>query len=159
MALDTTCGWTGMRIDKWLHAAEFFKSRGLAQSAVESGRVKVNGERCKATRELQPGDRLLITLGEYEWDVFVTALAAEQGPGLTGRELYEEDEDSLARRAQAMEAKKLTARPDGGRQRHDGQGGHGGGHGGGHRGGGGHGGQRPQGRGGRNKQRFRRRGN
>lgn len=99
-----------MRIDQWLCNARFFKSRGLAQTAVDSGRVKVNGERSKSSATLAVGDRLNIQIGEYSWDVTVLSVT-EYAHGFVPEphELYEEDEDGLARRAQAMEAKKLQA--------------------------------------------------
>jgi len=99
-----------MRIDQWLCNARFFKSRGLAQTAVDSGRVKVNGERSKSAAVLAVGDQLNIQMGEYSWDVKVLSVT-EYAHGFVPEphELYEEDEDSLARRAQSMEAKKLQA--------------------------------------------------
>jgi ribosome-associated heat shock protein Hsp15 len=99
-----------MRIDQWLCNARFFKSRGLAQTAVDSGRVKVNGERSKSAATLAVGDRLSIQIGEYSWEVTVLSVT-EYAHGFVPEphELYEEDEDHLARRAQAMEAKKLQA--------------------------------------------------
>jgi len=99
-----------MRIDQWLCNARFFKARGLAQTAVDSGRVKVNGERSKSSAMLAVGDQLNIQIGEYSWDVKVLSVT-EYAHGFIPEphELYEEDEDSLARRAQSMEAKKLQA--------------------------------------------------
>jgi len=102
----------GMRLDKWLWAARFYKSRGLAQSAIEGGHVKINQESAKPSREIRPGDKLSIRIGEYSWDVTVLALEAERGPAPDARLLYEEDEDSLARRAQAIEARKLQHKPE-----------------------------------------------
>lgn len=98
-----------MRIDKWLWNASLFSTRGLAQSAVENGRVKVNGERCNATQEVAPGDRVLVGMGEFDWDLTVVALELPSGFDPDPRDLYEEDEDSIARRAQAIEARKLNA--------------------------------------------------
>jgi len=99
-----------MRIDQWLCNARFFKSRGLAQTAVDSGRIKVNGERSKSSAMLAVGDRLSIQIGEYHWDVTVLSVT-DYAHGFVPEphELYEEDEDVLAQRAQAMEAKKLQA--------------------------------------------------
>ena len=99
-----------MRIDQWLCNARFFKARGLAQTAVDSGRVKVNGERSKSSVTLAVGDKLNIQLGEYTWELTVLSVTEYiHGFLPEPRELYEEDEDSLASRAQAMEARKLTA--------------------------------------------------
>jgi ribosome-associated heat shock protein Hsp15 len=93
-----------MRIDKWLWAARFFKTRSLAQSAVTGGKVKLDGDRVKSAKEIAPGARLAIRIGEYEWDITVTALSERRGPAQAARELYEEDEASRARRiAQAAD--------------------------------------------------------
>jgi ribosome-associated heat shock protein Hsp15 len=97
-----------MKIDQWLWAAGFYNNRGLAQAAADGGKVKVGGERVKAAHEITPGDQLEIATGEYMLEVAVLALEAQHG--MDGEEpLYEESEDSIARRAQAMEAKKLAA--------------------------------------------------
>lgn len=115
-----------MRIDKWLWNASLFNTRGLAQSAVEAGRVTLNGERCVATQDVKIGDRVVVGMGEFDWDVTVRALELDQAFDPNPRDLYEEDEDSLARRAQTLEARKLTAatrRPDAeGNRRGPGQG-------------------------------------
>ena len=88
-----------MRIDKWLWAARFFKTRGLAQTAVAGGKVRLNGERVKPAKELKPGDELAVRVGEYDWNVTVKALSDRRGPAPAARELYEESEESRARRA------------------------------------------------------------
>lgn len=87
-----------MRLDKWLWAARFFKTRGLAQAAVAGGKVKLEGERVKPAREVAPGARLTICIGEFEWAVTVQALSDKRGPAQAARKLYEEDEASRARR-------------------------------------------------------------
>lgn len=97
-----------MKIDQWLWAAGFYNNRGLAQAAADGGKVKVGGERVKAVHEIKPGDQLEIAMGEYMLEV--TVLALEEQHTMDGAmPLYEESEDSIARRAQAMEAKKLAA--------------------------------------------------
>ena len=88
-----------MRIDKWLWAARFFKTRGLAQTAVVGGKVRLNGERVKPAKEVKPGDELAVRVGEYEWSITVKALSERRGPASAARELYEESEESRARRA------------------------------------------------------------
>ena len=95
-----------VRIDKWLWAARFFKTRALAHAAVVGGKVKVGDERVKPAKELKIGDALSIRIGEYEWNVTVTALSDRRGPAEEARKLYSESEDSLARRiAQSAERK------------------------------------------------------
>ena len=87
-----------MRLDKWLWAARFFKTRGLAQAAIAGGKVKINGERVKPAKEIASGDGLTIRIGEFEWAVTVKALSGKRGPAQAARKLYEEDEASRARR-------------------------------------------------------------
>ena len=88
----------GVRIDKWLWAARFYKTRSLAQTAVAGGKVKLGGERVKVAKEVKPGDALAIRIGEYEWAVFVKALSEKRGSADVARTLYEESEESRARR-------------------------------------------------------------
>ena len=88
-----------VRIDKWLWAARFFKTRSAAQQAIEGGKVKLNDERTKPAKELRPGDRLLIQIGGYEWAVRVLQLSDKRGPATVARALYEESEESQAKRA------------------------------------------------------------
>jgi ribosome-associated heat shock protein Hsp15 len=87
-----------LRLDKWLWASRFFKTRGLAQAAVVGGKVKRNGERAKPAKAVAPGDGLTIRIGEFEWAVTVKALSDKRGPAQAARKLYEEDEVSRARR-------------------------------------------------------------
>jgi len=98
-----------MRIDKWLWAARFYKTRGLAQTAVAGGKVKANGERVKPARDIAPGDQLAIRIGEFEWLVVVKALADKRGPATVARTLYEEDEASRARRAAQVADRRAQA--------------------------------------------------
>lgn len=100
-----------IRIDKWLWAAKFFKARNLATQAVESGRVKVNGERVRASRDLLLGDQLSIQLGEFEWDVVVRGLGLQRGPAPLPQDLYEETEDSQDRRALILANRKVYREP------------------------------------------------
>jgi ribosome-associated heat shock protein Hsp15 len=100
-----------VRIDKWLWAARFYRTRSLAQQAVEGGKVKLNGERVKPAREVKPGDALLIHIGEYEWQLTVKALAERRGSAEIARGLYEESEESQARRTQMVEARRLMPDP------------------------------------------------
>jgi ribosome-associated heat shock protein Hsp15 len=107
----------GLRIDKWLWCARFFKTRGLAQSAVEGGRVQVNGDRVKASRAVRVGDRLRITRGQERFEVDVRGIPLRRGPAPEARALYEETAESSAAREQVREANRLSAvgplrRPD-----------------------------------------------
>lgn len=95
---------TAVRLDRWLWAARFFKTRGLAQEAIEGGHVRMNGERIKPARALKAGDRLEIRIGAYEWQITVRALSVRRGPATTARLLYEETEESrLKRQAKVAE--------------------------------------------------------
>lgn len=87
-----------MRLDKWLWAARFFKTRSLAAEAIEGGKVQVNGDRAKRARALQPGDRVRVRLGPYEHEVVVNALSSRRGPASEAAGLYEETEASQAAR-------------------------------------------------------------
>ena len=99
-----------VRLDKWLWAARFFKTRALAAEAVEGGKVQVNGERPKRARPLQLGDQVRIRLGPYEHTVAVRALSARRGPAARAAELYEETAASrTAREALAIQLKSLHA--------------------------------------------------
>lgn len=100
-----------MRIDKWLWAARFFKTRRLATQAVEGGRVKVNGERAKASKEIRIGDRLIIHIAELEWQVTVVGLSMQRGPAPVAQQLYAETHESQMARAEAILARKVERDP------------------------------------------------
>ncbi len=100
-----------MRLDKWLWAARFFKTRGLATEAIDHGRVKLNGVRVKPAREVKPGDRLEVQLGDIGWILTVRALSMQRGPAPVAQALYEEDPASQARRQQQMSERKLAGNP------------------------------------------------
>jgi len=105
-----------VRVDKWLWAARFFKTRSLASRAVTGGHVHVNGARVKAARPVQPGDRLLIRRGEMEFTVIVQGLSEKRGPAPVARKLYAETAESIAAREAARDERRLiraaAARPD-----------------------------------------------
>lgn len=88
-----------VRLDKWLWAARFFKTRGLAAEAIDGGKVDVNGERAKRARHLVPGDRVSLRLGMYEWHVVVQGVSERRGPASEAQLLYEETAASAAQRA------------------------------------------------------------
>jgi ribosome-associated heat shock protein Hsp15 len=87
-----------LRLDKWLWAARFFKTRALAAEAVAGGKIKVNGERVKPAKAVRVNDVLSIHIGPYEYDVRVLALSARRGPARDAALLYEESEPSQAAR-------------------------------------------------------------
>ena len=87
-----------VRLDKWLWAARFYKTRSAAQKAIEGGKVKLNGERTKPAKDLKMGERLSITIGSYEWVITVLQLSAQRGPATVARTLYEESAESRAER-------------------------------------------------------------
>ena len=100
-----------VRIDKWLWAARFYKTRSLAARAVEGGKVQVNGERVKPSRELKPGDAVVIHIGELAWVIYVRALSMRRGPAETARKLYAERDASRERRLAAIAARKRQPDP------------------------------------------------
>lgn len=100
-----------MRLDKWLWAARFFKTRSLATRAIEHGQVKLAGERVKPAREVRPGDRVDVRIGDFDWTLTVRALTMQRGPAPAAQALYDEDPSSRARRQQQMSERKLAAAP------------------------------------------------
>ena len=107
-----------VRLDKWLWAARFFKTRALATEAVEGGKVQVNGDRPKRARPVQVGDEIRVRLGPYEHAITVRALSTRRGPAAEAAGLYEETAASrTAREALAIQLKSLHAAfgPDRGR--------------------------------------------
>ena len=97
---------TRVRLDKWLWAARFFKTRGVAAQAIETGKVEVNGERAKRAKQLQIGDQLRIRLGPYHHIVKVRGVSERRGPPAVAAELFEETEESR----KAREAMQLQVR-------------------------------------------------
>jgi len=105
----------GLRVDKWLWCVRFFRSRGLAQAAVEGGHVQVNGERVKPSRVVRTGDRLRITRERERYEVEVTGIPARRGPAAEARRHYLETAESAAARERAREFDRLSAPVSGGR--------------------------------------------
>lgn len=102
---------SAVRIDKWLWAARFYKTRSSAQQAIEGGKVKLNGERTKPAKDLKPGDQLSISIGPYDWAITVVGLSAQRGPAPVARLLYEESEESRAARAREVEKRRRFHEP------------------------------------------------
>lgn len=100
-----------VRIDKWLWAARFFKTRSLATDAVDGGKVRLNGERVKPARSVKPGDRLDIDNGSTEWEVEVLELSETRGSASVAQTLYAETAQSIARRQQKTEQRKFFQEP------------------------------------------------
>ena len=90
-----------IRIDKWLWAARFFKTRTAATDAVVSGRVRVNGARAKPSKEVRPGDTVELRIGDVGWTVVVNAVADKRGPAGVAAALYDETPESFAGRDDA----------------------------------------------------------
>ena len=108
---------TSARLDKWLWAARFFKTRSIAREAVSGGKVHLNGNRAKPGRTLQVGDELRIQRGEEEYTISVVELSPRRGPATVAQGLYEESEESRTRREQLAEARKLEHQQHASRER------------------------------------------
>lgn len=104
-----------VRLDKWLWAARFFKTRSLATEAIKGGKVTLNGHRGKPSRELEIGDTLILRQGYDEKTVIVQALSDKRGPATVAQQLYEETQDSIDKREKEKELRQLSAaqRPHG----------------------------------------------
>ncbi len=101
----------GLRLDKWLWAARFFKTRALAVEEIGKGRVQINGQAAKASRELKLGDRVRLRQGVVEREVWVRGLSHIRGPAPQAQALYEETPESLLLRERAAEARRLAPEP------------------------------------------------
>lgn len=95
-----------LRVDKWLWAARFYKTRSLATAAVEGGHVHLNGQRVKPAKDVKPGDTLDITIAEMRWSVMVKALSERRGPAPQAQALYEETAESRTRREAQIEERR-----------------------------------------------------
>ena len=100
-----------VRLDKWLWAARFFKTRSLAAEAAQGGKVHVHGDRAKPARPVRVGDRLQIRRGPYEWVVTVKGLSTRRGPAKEAVLLYEETADSVQNRDAARAQLQAQAAP------------------------------------------------
>jgi ribosome-associated heat shock protein Hsp15 len=100
-----------MRLDKWLWAARFFKTRSLAQQAIAGSRVKLNDERVKPAHDLKVGDSLSVRVGQYDWKLTVRALSEKRGPAVQARLLYEETAASRAERERRIDIRKFSPEP------------------------------------------------
>ena len=104
-----------LRVDKWLWAARFFKTRSIAKTAIEGGKVHLSGQRVKVSREICVGEKLVIKLGWDEREIIVKALSDKRGPASAAQMLYAESDGSIARREREAQARKsaggAVARP------------------------------------------------
>jgi len=97
-----------VRIDKWLWAARFYKTRSLATDAVVGGHVQLNGARVKAAKEVRAGDELEVRIGTQRWLLVVKDVSERRGPATVARTLYEETEESAAAREAQAAARRLS---------------------------------------------------
>ena len=100
-----------LRIDKWLWAARFYKTRSLATAAIHAGHVKLNGSTVKPARDLRPGDTLELAIGDAPWTIEVLGLNDQRRPASEAQRLYAETAQSSARRAALKEAQRLAPTP------------------------------------------------
>ncbi|MBS3996447.1 MAG: RNA-binding S4 domain-containing protein [Hydrogenophaga sp.] len=102
---------TRIRLDKWLWAARFYKTRGLSQDEIDKGRVQVNGQAVKPAREVHLGDAIELRIGPVVRTVIVRALSGTRGPASVAAHLYEETAESVAQRLAAAEQRRLAPEP------------------------------------------------
>ena len=100
-----------LRIDKWLWAARFYKTRSLAVEEIDKGRVRVNDLEAKPSREVKPGDTVALRQGTVIRTVVVHGISSQRGPAPVAQQLYEETTESLRLKAQAAEQRHLTSDP------------------------------------------------
>jgi ribosome-associated heat shock protein Hsp15 len=97
-----------LRVDKWLWAARFYKTRSIAKAAIEGGKVHLDGQRVKVSREITTGERLTIKQGWEEKEVIVKSLSDQRGPAPVAQMLYEETPESAQRREREAQARKAA---------------------------------------------------
>lgn len=95
------------RLDKWLWAARFFKTRALAAEAINGGKVHLNGDRVKPSRNIRAGDRLEVTRGQFVFDITVQALNKHRRPASEAQQMYQETQQSIEKRASLAESLKI----------------------------------------------------
>ena len=100
-----------MRLDKWLWAARFYKTRSLAQQAIAAGQVRLAGERVKPAHEVKTGNEILLRKGDVQWEIVVVALSERRGPAEEAQKLYAETAASRAERERRMDLRRWGAEP------------------------------------------------
>ena len=100
-----------MRIDKWLWAARFYKTRSLAAEELDKGRVQLNGHAVKPAHEIKPGDKLTLRQGTVLRELLVKGLSMQRGPAPVAQALYEESADNIEKRLQDAEQRRLHSEP------------------------------------------------
>jgi ribosome-associated heat shock protein Hsp15 len=100
-----------VRVDKWLWAARFFRTRGAATEAVAGGRVHLNGLRVKPAKEIHPGDTVQVRVGQVQWTVVVAGVSGKRGPASVAATLYDETAESRAAREQRALERGLSRPP------------------------------------------------
>ena len=99
------------RLDKWLWAARFFKTRSVSTEAIAGGKIRLNDNRAKPAKQVNVGDEIRIRLGIYEYTVVVRGLSSRRGPTAHAALLYEETQDSMKRREEIMEQSRMQPQP------------------------------------------------
>ncbi|TXI64184.1 MAG: RNA-binding S4 domain-containing protein [Limnohabitans sp.] len=100
-----------LRIDKWLWAARFYKTRSLAAEEIGKNRVQINGQDAKASREVKPGDRVRLRQGQVAREVVVRGISAMRGPAPVAQQLYEETPESIQAREAVAQQRRVAAEP------------------------------------------------
>jgi len=100
-----------VRLDRWLWAARFFKTRALAAAAVAGGKVQVNGSRAKPAKQLHAGDSLRVRVGPYDWILTVRAVTERRGSARDAQLLYDESPEGRANRERLAEAHRIAPTP------------------------------------------------
>ena len=100
-----------MRLDKWLWAARFYKTRSLAQQAIAAGQVRLDGARVKPAQELKVDDSVSVRIRELEWTVTVKGLSERRGPAVEAQKLYQETPESRAERERRMDLRRWGTEP------------------------------------------------
>lgn len=101
-------GESSVRIDSWLWASRFFKTRSLAKSAIEGGKIQVDGSKAKPSKQVSAGQRLVISKGTETFEVVVLDVSAKRGPASVAQTLYQETPESIARRAERSADRKAA---------------------------------------------------